>query len=84
MAISVGLVSVAVGIGVPVFYESQIDNAVSSARPIVYIILIVSFNCSRASSLALTEDGRTQLINVSAGQARQHSALLPLQWNWRT
>lgn len=30
VAISVGLVSVAVGIGVPVFYESQIDNAVSS------------------------------------------------------
>lgn len=27
VAISVGLVSVAVGIGVPVFYESQIDNA---------------------------------------------------------
>ncbi|KAK3423842.1 protein SPA, chloroplastic [Eucalyptus grandis] len=27
VAISVGLVSVAVGIGVPAFYESQIDNA---------------------------------------------------------
>ncbi|KAJ4702102.1 Protein disulfide-isomerase LQY1, chloroplastic [Melia azedarach] len=27
VAISVGLVSVAVGIGVPVFYETQIDNA---------------------------------------------------------
>ncbi|GAB2293872.1 hypothetical protein Dimus_028083 [Dionaea muscipula] len=27
VAISVGLVSVAVGIGIPVFYESQIDNA---------------------------------------------------------
>jgi len=29
VAISVGVVSVAVGIGIPVFYESQIDNAVS-------------------------------------------------------
>jgi len=28
VAISVGLVSVAVGIGIPVFYETQIDNAV--------------------------------------------------------
>ncbi|KAK7376728.1 hypothetical protein VNO80_02142 [Phaseolus coccineus] len=27
VAISVGLVSVAVGIGIPVFYENQIDNA---------------------------------------------------------
>ncbi|KAK7280738.1 hypothetical protein RJT34_25805 [Clitoria ternatea] len=27
IAISVGVVSVAVGIGIPVFYESQIDNA---------------------------------------------------------
>ncbi|GMY28280.1 protein SPA, chloroplastic-like [Fagus crenata] len=27
VAISVGVVSVAVGIGIPVFYESQIDNA---------------------------------------------------------
>ena len=29
VAISVGVVSIAVGIGIPVFYESQIDNAVS-------------------------------------------------------
>lgn len=29
VAISVGAVSIAVGIGIPVFYESQIDNAVS-------------------------------------------------------
>lgn len=29
MAISVGVVSVAVGIGIPVFFETQIDNAVS-------------------------------------------------------
>lgn len=29
MAITVGVVSVAVGIGIPVFYETQIDNAVS-------------------------------------------------------
>ncbi|KAH1214663.1 Protein disulfide-isomerase LQY1, chloroplastic [Glycine max] len=29
VAISVGLVSVAVGIGIPVFYETQIDNAVN-------------------------------------------------------
>lgn len=28
VALSVGLVSVAVGIGIPVFYETQIDNAV--------------------------------------------------------
>ncbi|KAJ6998791.1 protein SPA [Populus alba x Populus x berolinensis] len=27
VAISVGVVSIAVGIGIPVFYESQIDNA---------------------------------------------------------
>nr|CAB3445389.1 unnamed protein product [Digitaria exilis] len=27
VAISVGVVSIAVGIGVPVFYETQIDNA---------------------------------------------------------
>uniref|UniRef100_A0A2C9TZH5 Uncharacterized protein n=1 Tax=Manihot esculenta TaxID=3983 RepID=A0A2C9TZH5_MANES len=27
VAISVGIVSVAVGIGIPIFYESQIDNA---------------------------------------------------------
>ncbi|RWW60801.1 hypothetical protein BHE74_00032169, partial [Ensete ventricosum] len=32
VAISVGVVSVAVGIGIPVFYETQIDNAVSSAK----------------------------------------------------
>ncbi|KAH1214662.1 Protein disulfide-isomerase LQY1, chloroplastic [Glycine max] len=31
VAISVGLVSVAVGIGIPVFYETQIDNAVKSS-----------------------------------------------------
>lgn len=30
IAISVGLVSVGVGIGIPIFYESQIDSAVSS------------------------------------------------------
>lgn len=30
VAVSVGLVSVAVGIGIPVFYETQIDSAVSS------------------------------------------------------
>lgn len=29
VAISVGVLSVAVGIGIPVFYETQIDNAVS-------------------------------------------------------
>ncbi|KAL2900784.1 Protein SPA chloroplastic, partial [Bienertia sinuspersici] len=29
IAISVGFVSVAIGIGIPVFYETQIDNAVS-------------------------------------------------------
>jgi hypothetical protein len=29
VAISVGVVSIAAGIGIPVFYESQIDNAVS-------------------------------------------------------
>uniref|UniRef100_A0A0E0CXW9 CR-type domain-containing protein n=1 Tax=Oryza meridionalis TaxID=40149 RepID=A0A0E0CXW9_9ORYZ len=28
VAISVGVVSVAIGIGIPVFYETQIDNAV--------------------------------------------------------
>lgn len=28
VAVSVGLVSVAIGIGIPVFYETQIDNAV--------------------------------------------------------
>lgn len=28
VAISVGVVSIAVGIGLPVFYESQIDSAV--------------------------------------------------------
>ncbi|KAL6010647.1 hypothetical protein ACLOJK_001084 [Asimina triloba] len=30
VAISVGAVSVAVGIGIPIFYETQIDNAVSA------------------------------------------------------
>lgn len=34
VAISVGVVSVAVGIGIPVFYETQIDNAVSSVTDI--------------------------------------------------
>ncbi|KAG4193666.1 hypothetical protein ERO13_A06G004800v2 [Gossypium hirsutum] len=29
VAVSVGLVSVAVGIGIPIFYETQIDNAAS-------------------------------------------------------
>lgn len=29
MAITVGVVSVAVGIGIPVFYETQIESAVS-------------------------------------------------------
>ena len=29
VAISVGVVSVAIGIGIPIFYENQIDNAVS-------------------------------------------------------
>uniref|UniRef100_A0A2P2K3L8 Uncharacterized protein n=1 Tax=Rhizophora mucronata TaxID=61149 RepID=A0A2P2K3L8_RHIMU len=33
VAISVGLVSVAVGIGIPVFYETQIDNAVCWFHP---------------------------------------------------
>lgn len=33
VAISVGVVSVAVGIGIPVFYESQIDSAVSVFLP---------------------------------------------------
>ncbi|XP_025823851.1 protein SPA, chloroplastic isoform X2 [Panicum hallii] len=31
VAISVGVVSIAVGIGVPVFYETQIDNAKSQS-----------------------------------------------------
>ena len=31
VAISVGVASVAVGIGIPVFYESQIDNSVSTS-----------------------------------------------------
>lgn len=39
VAISVGVVSVAVGIGIPVFYESQIDNAVS-----VFFFLTLSSN----------------------------------------
>jgi hypothetical protein len=36
VAISVGVVSVAIGIGIPVFYETQIDNAVShSVFPLI-------------------------------------------------
>lgn len=36
MAIAVGVASVAVGIGIPVFYESQIDNAVSIISQLEY------------------------------------------------
>lgn len=32
VAITVGIVSVAIGIVIPVFYETQIDNAVSYLR----------------------------------------------------
>lgn len=42
VAISVGVVSVAVGIGIPVFYESQIDNAVSfDSSPCFFFPLVI-------------------------------------------
>lgn len=44
VAVSVGLVSVAIGIGIPVFYESQIDSAVC----------VSEFQCSHFSSGAPT------------------------------
>ncbi|XP_057722364.1 protein disulfide-isomerase LQY1, chloroplastic isoform X2 [Arachis stenosperma] len=51
VAITVGVVSVAVGIGIPVFYESQIDNAVNTfllshlLYQITIIILIIIICC---------------------------------------
>ncbi|KAC9916970.1 hypothetical protein E3N88_45080 [Mikania micrantha] len=33
VAVAVGVVSVAVGLGIPIFYESQIDNAISNFLP---------------------------------------------------
>lgn len=54
VAISVGLVSVAVGIGIPVFYESQIDNAVSSLSFSLLPNLDFSYKlCSCASMILL-------------------------------
>jgi hypothetical protein len=42
VAITVGVLSVAVGIGIPVFYETQIDNAVKSFYYIFVIIITIS------------------------------------------
>jgi len=41
VAITVGVLSVAVGIGIPVFYESQIDNAV---KFFYHLIITISYN----------------------------------------
>lgn len=72
VAISVGVVSVAVGIGVPIFYETQIDNAVS---------LPFSFSNSDICNLFPTIKLRNFCV---AGEAREHSTLLPLRWIGRT
>lgn len=39
VAISVGVASVAVGIGIPVFYESQIDNSVSISLLLFFYVV---------------------------------------------
>lgn len=47
VAISVGVLSVAVGIGIPVFYETQIDNAVSvhsSSKIVFFFFFLTSSN----------------------------------------
>lgn len=59
MAISVGLVSVAVGIGIPVFYETQIDNAVTVFLPLLLI-----------SNPILFYFVKLRVISVAAGKAR--------------
>lgn len=43
IAITVGVLSVAVGIGIPVFYETQIDNAVECFY-LLFIILLSYVN----------------------------------------
>ena len=45
MAITVGVVSVAVGVGIPVFYETQIDNAVKCFYFTIYIPIIFVLFC---------------------------------------
>jgi hypothetical protein len=44
VAITVGVLSVAVGIGIPVFYETQIDNAVKCFYYFFVIIIITISN----------------------------------------
>ena len=70
VAISVGVVSVAVGIGVPIFYETQIDNAVSSFTFMFFFIFQCWIFKLRHSNVA--------------GQAREYTAMFPVQWVWRT
>ncbi|KAL0825902.1 hypothetical protein Bca101_049579 [Brassica carinata] len=53
IAISVGVASVALGIGIPVFYETQIDNAVS-----LYHILISLALCNEVDETTSAEKCR--------------------------
>ncbi|CAN1824443.1 Protein disulfide-isomerase LQY1, chloroplastic [Linum perenne] len=77
-ALSVGLVSVAVGIGIPVFYESQINNAVSFISFLSLGLICALIVCG-LFVFCLKWGWLGSIFAVKEGQ---HSALLPLQWLW--
>jgi Tfp pilus assembly major pilin PilA len=49
VAIAVGVVSVGAGIGIPIFYENQIDNSVSALLLLLNPVCIGSFRVNRQS-----------------------------------
>lgn len=77
VAVTVGLVSVAVGIGIPAFYESQIDNAVKCFTfTIVFLLPFLLVLIVPMCILNLWD------IVLGSGKERKHPALLSLQWIW--
>ena len=71
VAISVGVVSVAVGIGIPIFYEIQFDNAVSC---------FADFSCSFNNNSKKKKNWVLLKIEICVvvGKEREHPGLFSL------
>ncbi|KAG6517014.1 hypothetical protein ZIOFF_020391 [Zingiber officinale] len=79
VAISVGVVSVAVGIAIPVFYESQIDNAAKreNSQPSPSEI----WDAVNGASL-FSSTGFTVLVGPPELMLTDRTSILQLSWNW--
>lgn len=77
VAISVGVVSVAIGIGIPVFYETQIDNAVSHS---VFPLIQSVSNCVPFTAriwISFFQNFRWLNFTVRYLELKQ------VDWNWK-